>query len=125
MGSTIAVIITVAVLGGWYLRTRRHSAWTVSADGRFYITAGYPLVTIAMYWLVQSMSRTAIGWEWALGNLWALVAVTSFVYGFNALHTASEQLQSASRTIESIGRGAHRSLRRVHQRSSARDITTR
>jgi uncharacterized membrane protein len=125
MGSTIAVIITVVALCGWHPRTRRHPAWRVSADARFYITAGYPLVMIAVYWLMQSTSATAMGWEWALGNLWALVAVISFVYGFNSLHIASEQQQSTSRAIESIRRGAPRSRRRVDQRSSARDITTR
>jgi hypothetical protein len=38
----------------------------------------------------------------AIGNFWALVAMISFVYGFNALHRAREQHQRASRAIESI-----------------------
>jgi hypothetical protein len=100
MSSTIAGILTVAVLAAWHLRTRRHPGWSASADARFYIGMGYPALAIAIYWLVQSTTTT--GWEWAIGNLWALVAMISFVYGFNALHRACEQHQRASRAIESI-----------------------
>ena len=100
MSSTIAAILTVAVLAVWHLRTRRHPCWSATADARFYIVAGYPAVAIAVFWLVDA--TTATGWDWALGNLWALVAMVSFVYGFNALHRACEQQQQVSQTIESI-----------------------
>jgi hypothetical protein len=100
MSSTIAAILTVAVLAVWHLHTRRHPCWSATADARFYIVAGYPAVAIAVFWLVDA--TTATGWDWALGNLWALVAMVSFVYGFNALHRAHEQQQQASQAIESI-----------------------
>ena len=72
----------------------------MSADARFYITAAYPLVAIAVFWLVQSTTTTS--WEWVIGNVWALVAMISFVYGFNALNAASAQQFSMSRALESI-----------------------
>lgn len=100
MDSAIAAILTVAVLAGWHLRTRRHPCWSASADARFYIVAGYPTVAIAVFWLVEATTTT--GWEWAIGNLWALAAMVSFVYGFNALHRAREQQHQTSQAIESI-----------------------
>lgn len=95
MGSTIAAIVTVVGLSGWHLRTRRHPNWSVNSDARFYITLGYPAVAIAVFWLVESPAATT--WEWALGNLWAFGAMTSFVYGFNALHTQASAMRSATR----------------------------
>lgn len=106
MGSTVAAILTVATLTVWHLRTRRHPCWSTSPSGRFYITAGYPAVAIAVFWLVDASIRatttTTVGWEWAIGNLWALVAMVSFVYGFNALHCACEKQRQAAQAIESI-----------------------
>ena len=92
MSSTVAAILTVVALTGWHLRTRRHPCWSASADGRFYIVAGYPAVALAVFWLVGAATTT--GWEWAIGNAWALAAMVSFVYGFNALRRAA----SSSRT---------------------------
>jgi hypothetical protein len=84
MASTTAAVVTVVVLAIWHLRTRRHPNWFHGKDGRFYITLGYPAVAIAVYWLVEATRST--DWAWALGNLWALAAMTFFVYGFNALN---------------------------------------
>jgi ABC-type Fe3+ transport system permease subunit len=100
MESHIAGIITVVALCAWHLRTRRHPGWSVSADARFYITAAYPSVAIAVFWLVESTTTTS--WEWVIGNVWALVAMISFVYGFDALNAASAQRRSVSRALESI-----------------------
>ena len=93
MGSSLAGVITLVALGLWHLRTRRHPNWSTCPDGRFYITIGYPAVVIAVYWLLNS--PTATGLEWALGNLWALGAMSSFVYGFNALDAESERQPSS------------------------------
>jgi hypothetical protein len=100
MGSTITALITVAALGGWHLRTRRHPNWSVCPDGRFYITIGYPAVAVAVYWLMEASSTT--GLEWALGNLWALGAMIAFVRGFNELHALSQRHHAVARTVESI-----------------------
>ena len=37
-----------------------------------------------------------------MGNLWALGAMVSFVYGFKALHCAREQRQQTCQAIESM-----------------------
>ncbi|MET0701839.1 MAG: hypothetical protein ABWY93_19475 [Mycobacterium sp.] len=104
MGVTIAAIATVAALLVCHLRIRRHPSWPVSSDGRFYIYCGYPMVALAVYWLTGSPTST--GWEWALGNAWALVAMVSFVYGGNALNAASLQQQAAAQAIESLPRSS-------------------
>ena len=88
MGSTIAAVVMVVVLAARHLKTRRHASWKVSADARFYITSGYPLVAIAVYFLTSATSNT--DWAWVVGNLWALVAMTAFVYGFNALNESQQ-----------------------------------
>ena len=100
MGSSLAGVIVLVGLGLWHLRTRRHPNWSLCPDGRFYITIGYPAVVIAVYLLPDSATHT--GLEWAIGNLWALGAMVSFVYGFNTLHCAPEQQQHTSLAIESI-----------------------
>lgn len=100
MGPTVAAIITLLVLVGWHLRTRRHPNWSVSPDARFYIFSGYPLVAIAVFWLTESTTGT--DWPWVMGNLWAFVAMLLFVRGFNALHLATEDQHSASHAMESI-----------------------
>jgi hypothetical protein len=82
--STTAVVVLVLTLAVWHLRTRRHLNWNQASDARFYITSGYPLVAIAVYFL--SSTTTGADWEWVLGNFWALAAMTAFVYGFNALN---------------------------------------
>ena len=83
MGSSIAAVAIVVTLGCWHLHNRRHPGWLASSDGRFYVTSGYTLVAIAAYWLVTAPTATA--WEWALGNAWALVAMVTFVRGFDLL----------------------------------------
>ncbi|MCV7227159.1 hypothetical protein [Mycolicibacterium komossense] len=109
MGVTFAAITTVIVLSAWHLRIRRHPSWSVSGDGRFYIMSGYPMMALAVYWLTASPTSTE--WEWALGNMWALAAMISFVYGVNALDSASHRRRAAAHTIESIPQrlpdGAH------------------
>jgi hypothetical protein len=109
MGSSLVGIITVVALCRWHLRTRRHPNWPVCPDGRFYITIGYPAVVIAVYWLVNS--STTAGLEWALGNLWALGAMTAFVYGFNALNAVSERRNLIGRAVESIPDAASEATR--------------
>lgn len=104
MGGSIVAIVAVVVLTVWHLRTRRHPSWSVSADGRFFLYMGYPMVAIAAYWLTDSPTDTA--WEWALGNLWALTAMTFFVYGFNALNGAAMRRSAGARAIETIPHGA-------------------
>ena len=106
MGSTIAAVLTVVVLAIWHLRTRRHPNWSHGTDGRFCITLGYPAVVIAVHWLVEVTSST--DWAWALGNLWALAAMTSFVYGFNALNGDTSEHTSPAPEVnpaKSGGRG--------------------
>jgi uncharacterized membrane protein len=104
MDGSIVAIVTVVMLTAWHLQTRRNPSWSVSADGRFYIYLGYPMVAIAAYWLTTSPTDTA--WEWALGDLWALVAMIFFVYGFNALHRATMHRRAGSRALETIPHGA-------------------
>ncbi|WP_099020375.1 hypothetical protein [Mycolicibacterium palauense] len=100
MVSTITALAAVALLLAWHLHNRRHPAWTASADGRFYVTLGYPLVMVAIYWMVSA--PTALAWEWALGNAWALVAMMSFVYGFGCLNRDQRRCQQAALSVETI-----------------------
>jgi hypothetical protein len=100
MATSLAAVITLVALGSWHVRTRRHPSWFTCPDGRFYITAGYPAVAIAVYWLMNS--STIGGFEWALGSLWALGAMTAFVYGFNALGAGGERRTFSELDIESV-----------------------
>ena len=100
MASSLVGVITLVALGGWHSRNRRHPNWSVAPEARFYITMGYPAVAIAVYWLMNAPAAT--GLDWALGNLWALAAMTSFVYGFNALNAESERQDLVTRAVESI-----------------------
>ena len=100
MSVTFAAIATIVALSAWHLRTRSHPSWTVSSDGRFYIMCGYPMMAMAVYWLTASPAPT--DWEWAVGNLWGLAAMISFVYGFNTLNGASRRRRAAARALESI-----------------------
>ena len=100
MASSLAVLITLVALGVWHIRIRRHANWFTCPDGRFYITIGYPAVVIAVYWLTNS--ATIGGLEWALGSLWALGAMSTFVYGFNALNAESEGTYLSDFDVESI-----------------------
>ena len=84
MGSTIVTVVMVATLAAWHLKTRRYANWKFCADARFYITSGYPLVAIAVYFL--STATTGRDGTWVLGNVWALVAMVAFVCGFEALN---------------------------------------
>ena len=96
MSSTIAAVAVVVLLSAWHLRNRRHAGWRASADGRFYVMLGYPLVALAVYWLAASPAATT--WEWAVGNAWAFAAVMSFVAGFGALNRVTSD--HAVRAIE-------------------------
>lgn len=100
MATSLAAVVTLVALGLWHLRIRRHPVWFTCPDARFYITAGYPAVVIAVYWLMSS--STISGLEWVLGNLWALGAMTAFVYGFNALNAEYERQTLAAFDVESI-----------------------
>jgi hypothetical protein len=100
MAPSLAALITLVALGVWHLRVRRHPSWLTCPDGRFYITVGNPAVVIAVYWLTNS--STIGGLEWALGNLWALAAMSAFVYGFNALNAESERTILSDLDVESI-----------------------
>jgi hypothetical protein len=100
--STTAVVVMVVTLAVWHLRTRRHTNWNLAADARFYITSGYPLVAIAVYFLSSATSGT--DWDWVLGNLWALVAMTAFVCGFNALNGLPAPAERAPAPSEALHR---------------------
>lgn len=100
MESTIAAIALVVALSAWHARNRRHPGWRASAHGRFNIVCGYALGTFAVYWLVSA--PTATGWEWALGNLWALAAMLAFVTGFGALNQVTADHAEHSQLFESL-----------------------
>lgn len=100
MESTITAVLLIVLLTGWHLRNRRHPGWLASNDGRFYILCGYPLVTVAAYWLVTAPAATS--WEWAFGNAWALVAMVAFVLGFNALDQATALHGERARAFETV-----------------------
>ncbi|MGB3483070.1 MAG: hypothetical protein WBB07_12740 [Mycobacterium sp.] len=98
MVSIVVVITLLVAVTGWHLRTRRHSAWRASADARFYIVLGYPLLAVATYWLADSESRVG----WVLGAAWALGAAVSFVVGFSALDDVRRRQIATSRSMESL-----------------------
>lgn len=100
MESTITAIVLVTVLSAWHLRNRRHPGWLASDAGRFSVLCGYPLVSIAAYWLVTAPAATA--WEWAFGNAWALAAMVAFVWGFDALNRATAVHAERSRAFETV-----------------------
>lgn len=100
MSSTIAAVAVVVLLSAWHLRNRRHAGWRASSQGRFYVSLGYPLVALAVYWLTAS--PTATTWEWAMGNAWALAAVVSFVVGFGALSRVTADHGVRSVELETI-----------------------
>ena len=100
MQSTITAIAVAAALSAWHLHNRRHAGWRASADGRLNIFCGYALVAIAVYWL--DAAPTLVGWEWALGNLWALAAMLAFVTGFGALNRVVVEHAWASQAVESM-----------------------
>ena len=100
MSSTIAAVAVVVLLSAWHLRNRRHAGWRASPEGRFYVSLGYPLVALAVYWLTAS--PTATTWEWAMGNAWALAAAMSFVVGFGALNTVTADHARFAMDFESI-----------------------
>lgn len=100
MESTATAIAVLVVLTGWHLHNRRHPGWRASAEGRFNIYSGYFLVMIAVYWLTSAPTMT--DWEWALGNVWALGAMTAFVYGFGALDRVTAQHAWLSQMMEAI-----------------------
>lgn len=84
-GTTTTVgIVMVLALGAWHLHTRRHPNWKKSHDARFYITLGYPLVAVAVFFLANAIDNNDA--SWAAGMAWALVSTSLFVYGFQALN---------------------------------------
>lgn len=100
MESTITAALLIVLLTGWHLHNRRHPGWLASNDGRFYVLCGYPLVTVAAYWLVTAPAATT--WEWAFGNAWALVAMVAFVLGFDALNRATVQHGERAQDFETV-----------------------
>lgn len=100
MESAVTAIAIIAGLSGWHVRNRRHPGWLASDNGRFFIYSGYPLVAIAMYWLVSAPTMTA--WEWAVGNAWALAAMVSFVKGFDELHRVTAQHGELAQRLETV-----------------------
>lgn len=87
---TVAVALMVVALTIIHLRIRRDPRWTTNSDARFYITSGYPLVAVAVYFL-SSSPEAAADWTWIVGNFWAFIAAVSFVYGFDALNADGER----------------------------------
>jgi hypothetical protein len=63
---------------------------------------GYPFVAIAVYWLAQSDGTL---WNSALGNFWALVAITMFVHGFKALNQPTAMLPPSEQGTSCHNRG--------------------
>ncbi|BBX17956.1 hypothetical protein CRI77_22105 [Mycolicibacterium duvalii] len=100
MDSTITAVAVVIVLAVWHAHNRRHPGWRASSDGRFNIYCGYALVAIATYWL--HTAPTATGWEWAVGNLWALGAMLAFVTGFGALNRVTAEHALSAQLLESL-----------------------
>ncbi len=103
MESTFTAVVIVAVLLLWHRHNRRHPGWRASDAGRFSILCGYALVTFAAYWL--QTAPTATTWEWAFGNLWALAAMVSFVWGFESLNNATARHAEKAQEFEAIAPG--------------------
>lgn len=101
MTSQTVAVLVVVVLGAWQLRIRRHPAWSVSAPARHHLDTACLLVVIAAYWLTDA--PTTLGWEWVVGNLWLLAAVTSMALGLRALADTTLRQALMSAAIESIG----------------------
>jgi uncharacterized membrane protein len=85
MHTTLVGIAVVLALGAWHLRIRRHPNWRHSGDARFYITLGYPLVGIAVFFLANAIGHTDV--NWLIGMGWALLSTSLFVYGCQALNS--------------------------------------
>lgn len=100
MESTLFAVAMVSALLAWHRRNRRHPGWHGSDAGRFYVYCGYSLVAVAGYWLYSAPHTTT--WEWALGNMWALVAMVSLVWGFESLNRAAARHADIAQDIESL-----------------------
>jgi hypothetical protein len=100
MVSTIVAVLTVTALAVFHWRICRHPGWRQSADGRFWVTLGYPMIAIGVYWLATAPTGT--DWEWALGNAWVLAACVSVVYGIDALGAVPRQQGRTARSLETI-----------------------
>lgn len=100
MESTFTAVAIVAALLLWHRRNRRHPGWRASDAGRFSILSGYALVAFAAYWLQSAPTTTA--WEWAFGNLFALAAMVSFVWGFDALTRETARHAERAQEFEAI-----------------------
>ena len=100
MGTSVAAVAIVLVLGLCHLRNRRHPGWLASPEGRLYVISGYPLTAVAAYWLTAA--PTATSWEWALGIAWTLAAMVSFVHGFGLLRQVTVAHAQSAQAIESI-----------------------
>ena len=85
MHTTLVGIAVILALGAWHLRIRRHPNWRHSGDARFYITLGYPLVGIAVFFLANAVGHTDV--NWLIGMGWALLSTSLFVYGCQALNS--------------------------------------
>lgn len=92
------VVIAVGVVG--FLRLRRHPAWPVSSDGRFFVSISYWMLAVGVYWLVTSPTRT--DWEWALGNAWTFAAAVAYVRGREKLAAVPRRCGQVSRSLESL-----------------------
>lgn len=101
---TLVACFALVAMVVWHMRTRRHPGWQLSRDGRYFISLGYPLLMIGIYWLVEAPNATT--WEWVLGYFWPLAAMVTFVHGFGALDSAvyqqQQQQQQASASTESV-----------------------
>lgn len=100
MESIVTATMLIVGLSVWHLRNRRLPGWRASDEGRFFICSGYPLLAIAMFWLVSAPSATA--WEWALGNAWALASMVLFVKGFDALHSVTARHAELAQRMEMV-----------------------
>lgn len=100
MESTFVAVAIVAALLLWHRHHRRHPGWQASDIGRFYVLCGYSLVAVAAYWLYTAPHATT--WEWAFGNMWALLATLSLVRGVEHLNRAVARHAEAAQQIESI-----------------------
>lgn len=100
MESTFVAAAIVAALLLWHRHNRRHPGWQASDAGRFYVFCGYSLVAVAAYWLYTAPQATT--WEWAFGNMWALLAMVSLVWGYESLNRATARHAEWAQEIESI-----------------------
>lgn len=118
MGSTAVAVLLLVVFTLWQVHNRRHPAWPVSAAARCYVNTGCLLAVLAGFWLTEASSTT--GWEWLVGDLLLLAAVTSTVLGRNALAATARRQARTSQALESItDRDVSPSARQISRRPAA------